>query len=506
MKKKIFFYLMLIIGMFVFVACGGSDKTETNQNKDTLIIAQGADAKSLDPHNTNDQPSARVLVQIYEPLVELNDKAEPVPVLAETWERPDDKTLILHLRKGVKFHNGEEMKASDVKFSLDRSRKSPKVASILSAISNVVVVDPYTVKIETKKPFAPIFNHLAHPAASILSEKAVKEAGATYGQHPVGTGPFKFVSWQSGDRINLEAFQNYWRESSPIKHLVFRNIVEETSRTIGLETGELDVIYDIFGMDKNKLKEDPNFKFIEEISASITYLGFNMEKAPLDNLKVREAIAYAIDQKALIDTAYLGGAMVADSIIPPSILGYFKVMPFEQNIEKSKQLLKEAGYENGLKIKLWINDNPVRRDLAVIIQDQLKQVGIDVAIETLEWGAYLDRTAAGEHDLFLLGWGTVTRDPDYGIAELVSTETMGAPGNRSFYSNKKVDELLEKGKVELNIEKRKEIYKQIQEILRKDIPMYIICYPTQNIVTKKNIEGIKVSPAGHHKIYGATIK
>ena len=503
MKKKFYLLAVMIFSMLFLVACGGNDKA-ADGGKDTLVVAQGADAKSLDPHASNDNPSARVRVQIFDTLMYLDDDGVPQPMLAESWERPDDKTIIFHLRQGVKFHNGDEMKASDVKFSLERALKSPEVSHILAGVNGVEVIDDYTVKVTTEKPMAAILNNLSHSTLAILSEKATTEAGDKFAQNPVGTGPYKFVSWQSGDRITLEAFPDYWKGAAPIKNLVFRNIVEETNRTIGLETGELDVIYDIQGMDKTKLKDNEAFNFIEGPQVSITYLGFNMKKAPYDNLKVREAISYAIDQKPIIDTVFLGAGQAGNSILTPNVWGYSDVEKYTQNIEKAKALLAEAGYPNGFKAKIWVNDNPVRRDTAVILQDQLKQIGIDLTIETVEWGAFLDGTARGDHEMYLLGWGTVTRDPDYGMFELTSSTTMGAAGNRSFYSNAEVDKLLEAGKTELDPEKRKDIYKKIQEIIRKDLPMYIVVYPLQNVVTKKEVKNFKLDAAQAHRIYGVT--
>ena len=510
MKKKFWLLVAMVLSVLFLVACGGdpdkkSDSGAAGGKRDTLVIGMGADAKSLDPHASNDNPSSNVRVQIYDRLMDLDDDGVPQPMLAESWERPDDTTIIFHLRKGVKFHNGDEMKASDVKFSLERALKSPEVSHILTGIKSVDVVDDYTVKVTTEKPMAAILNNLSHTTIAILSEKATTEAGDKFGQNPIGTGPYKFVSWQSGDRITLEAFPDYWRGEAPIKNIVFRNIVEETNRTIGLETGELDVIYEIFGMDKTKLKEDDRFNFIKGPQVSMTYLGFNMKKAPYDNPKVREAISYAIDQKPIIDTVFLGGGQAANSIIGPNIWGYYDVEKYTQDIAKAKALLAEAGYPNGFKAKIWVNDNPVRRDTAVILQDQLKQIGIDLTIETVEWGAFLDGTARGDHEMYLLGWGTVTRDPDYGMYELISSSTMGAAGNRSFYSNPEVDRLLEAGKTELDPEKRKEIYKQIQEIVRKDLPMYMIVYPLNNVVTKKDIKNFKLDPANAHRLYGVSI-
>lgn len=506
MKKNLLLVVGLLMTMLLLVACGGSKETNKGEVRDTIVVGNAADAKSLDPHATNDNPSSRVIVQIYDRLAEFDENSVPQPSLAESWEQLDNLTTIVHLKKGVKFHNGEELKASDVKFTFERMMVSPQVHHIIETIDRVEILDDYTVKIVTKMPYAPLLNHLAHNATSILNEKAVKEAGDSYGQNPVGTGPYKFISWASGDRIVLEAFPEYFKGETPIKNLVFRSIVEETNRTIGLETGELDIVYDILGMDKSKLKNDPKYTYIDKPGVSMTYLGFNLKKAPFDNPKVREAISYAINQQPIIDTAFVGGAIAADSIIEPNLAAYYPVEKYEYNIEKAKELLKEAGYENGFKAKIWINDNNVRRDTAVILQDQLKQVGIDIAVETLEWAAYLDGTARGDHDMFILGWGTVTRDPDYGITALVSSSTHGGAGNRTFYSNPKVDELLVKGRAELNIEKRKEIYKEIQETIRRDLPMYMITYPTYNVITKKEIKNFKFDLATAHRLYGLKIE
>ena len=504
MNKRLGLLTVVILSILFLVACGGNVEKKDSTAKDTLVVAQGADVKSLDPHASNDNPSSRVRVQIYDRLVQLDDNGVPQPMLAESWERPDDTTTIFHLRKGVKFHNGDEMKASDVKFSLERALKAPEIFYIIEGINGIEVLDDYTVKVTTEKPMAALLNNLSNGTIAILSEKATTEAGEGFGQHPIGTGPYKFVSWQSGDKITLEAFPEYWQGTPSIKNVVFKSIVEETNRTIGLETGELDVVYDILGMDKVKLREDERFTFIEEPQLALTYLGFNLKKEPYNNPKVREAISYAIDQKPIIDTVFLGAAEPANSILGKNIFAYYDVEKFTQNIEKAKALMAEAGYPDGFKAKIWVNDNPVRRDTAVILQDQLKQIGIDLAIETVEWGAFLDGTARGDHEMYLLGWGTVTRDPDYGMYELISTATMGAAGNRSFYSNPTVDKLLEEGRTELDPEKRKAIYKEIQEIIRKDIPMYMIIYPLQNVVTQKNIKNFKLDPANSHKIYGVT--
>lgn len=502
MKKTFKNIFISILSVCALVSVG-----EQALAKDSIVIAQGADAKSLDPHGTNDQPSSRVGGQIYDRLVEQDLNMNIKPGLAESWEQVDDVTTVFHLRDGVKFHNGEPLKASDVKFTLDRMKASPQVSHIIGAISKVEVVDDKTVKIITEKPFGALTSHLAHTAASILNEKAVTEKGDAYGQNPVGTGPYKFSNWQAGDRIVLVQNEQYYKGPAKIKNVVFRNIPEGTNRTIGLETGEVDVAYDLEPIDKDMVKNHKKLDYVEEPSLSMTYIGFNTQKDSLKNVDVRQAISYAIDVDSIIDAVYQGSAVKANSPIGPKVFGYnANAKGYEYNPEKAKELLAKAGYKNGLNIKLWTNDNPIRRDIATIVQDQLKQIGVNVTIETLEWGAYLDGTARGEHDMFILGWVSVTGDADYGLYPLFHSSTHGGAGNRSFYSNAKVDELLEKGKNSIDPEVRKKAYLEAQEIIQQEMPVFTVAYTSQNIGKQKIVENFNMHPAGHHKVYGATIK
>lgn len=488
--------------MSVLIAFLGMN-LEAKADKNVLVVAQGADAKILDPHGTNDQPSSRVAGQIYDSLVKQDLDMNIIPGLAESWTQIDDTTTEFKLRKGVKFHNGEELTADDVKFTLDRMKNSPAVAHIIGAVESVEVVDDNTVRIKTAKPFGALLSHLAHTATSILNREAVEKAGGSYGQHPVGTGPYKFVDWQAGDRITLQANPDYFMGKAPTEKVVFRSIVEGTNRTIGLETGEVDIAYDLEPIDKMMVEGNDSLDFVEEPSLSMTYLGFNVKKEPLNNKKVRQAVAYAVNVQDIIDAAYQGSATKANSPIGPKVFGYNpNAKSYEYNPEKAKELLKEAGFPNGVKLKIWINDNPTRRDIAVILQDQLKQVGIDATIEMLEWGAYLDGTARGEHDMFILGWVSVTGDADYGLEPLFHSANQGGAGNRSFYSNPKVDELLSNAKNSTNSEDRKKYYYEAQELIQEEIPVFTIAYTSQNIGKQKTVQGFNMHPAGHHKIYG----
>ena len=502
MKK----FALIMLGLSLFITgCGGEKKEEKINNN--IVVSQGSKPKSLDPNMYNDIPALTITEQIFNTLLKVDENGNIVPELAESFEYVSPTELVIKIRQGVKFHNGDTLTSKDVAFSINRMLDKPASRVMIDAITKVEIIDDYTVKIITSEPFGALLNHLTHPTAAIMSEKAVKAAGDSYGQHPVGTGPYKFVSWQSGDKITLEANPDYFLGVTPIKNVVFRPVTEASNRTIGIETVELDLAYDIEGLDREKLRNDDSIVFLEEPSFGIDYIGFNTRKAPFDNVKVRQAIATAINADDFITAVYKGSGEKANSLIGPKVFGYTtEAKAWEYNVEKAKQLLAEAGYPNGFKAKIWINENVERRDIAIILQAQLKEIGIDLAVETLEWGAYLDGTARGDHELFMLGWVTVTGDADYGLYPLLHSSSFGGAGNRAFYHNPKVDELLSKARVSINQEERKELYKEVQIIAQEEVPYYVTAYKSQNAALQKNIENFKLKPAGHHRLYGVKFK
>lgn len=497
MIKKL---VILIVGLFTILSCGKKEE-EVKGNK-LLIVAQGADARTLDPQKAIDTPTVRVYNQIYDGLVKKDNDMNIVPGLAESWNKVDERRTIFNLRKGVKFHNGETLTAKDVKFTLDRMKNQPTVSFLISEIELVNVIDDYTVEIVTKNGFGPLLSHLSHPGAVILNEKAVTNSSERYDQNPVGTGPYILDKWLAGDRIFLKANPEYYLGKSAIENIVIKAIPEGTNRTIALETGEADIVYDVDPVDIDKIKSNNDLKFLYEQSLGNSYLGLNTQHKPFDDVRVRQAIAYAINVDDIIEVVYKNTAIPGSSPISPKIPGYNKdVKNYEYNVEKAKKLLAEAGYPNGFKTSIWINDNTSRKDIATILQDQFKTIGIDAAIETLEWGAYIDRTAAGEHDMYILGWVTVTGDPDYGLYPVFHTSAHGRAGNRSFYSNATVDRLLDEARISTDQEKRMDNYREIQRIIQEEIPSITMVYNNQNVATQKYVENFVLHPTGYFNLY-----
>ncbi|MGL5123191.1 MAG: ABC transporter substrate-binding protein [Fusobacteriaceae bacterium] len=501
MNKKFIF-----IFAFILLTISCSKQKKNNITDKTLVISQGADPRSLDPHKAIDTPSVRVYSQIYDQLVRHNINMEIEPNLAKNWTWENPTEIIFNLEENVRFHNGDKLTASDVKFSLERMFISPTVSFLINEINKIEVINETTIKITTKQPFGPLLSHLAHPGAGILNEKHTNSLGAQYGISPMGTGPFKFSEWIPGDNVKLVSNLEYYRGTTPIKNIMFKNIVEGNNRTIGLETKELDISYDVEPMDINIIKNEKDLSLLSKKSLGTAYLGLNMNKKPFNQKEIRQAIAYSLDAESIEKIIYNGAATIADSPLSPQIKGYKSSRKYNKNILKAKELLSIAGYPHGFKMKIWVNDSQIRKDIATIFQAQLKEVGIDVIIETMEWGSYLEATARGEHDSYLLGWSTVTGDADYGLYPLFHSSNFGRPGNRSFYKNEKVDTFLEEARATIEVKKRIELYEAIQDIIQEELPIITFVFVGQNVGINTKVLNFNLHPTGYHELYQVDTK
>ena len=489
-----------IIALLVLITSNCTPKNDAPKN--TLIVGVPAEAVTLDPYGSNDYGSSRVTVNIYDRLIDKDLQGDFHPALATSWEFLSPTVLQLKLRKNVLFHNGEMFTAEDVKFSVNRMLQSPEIEHIAGAIKNVDIIDTHTVNLILKAPFAPIVSHLAHSAMAIFNKKAVEESGENIDQMPVGTGPYKLKTWNRGQNILLEVNPEYWGELPKVPNVEFRVIPEESARTIALETGDVDIAYDIGDVDRDRIRENPDFQLIENPIARTEYLGFNLKSGnPIwQDQRVREAVYYAIDREGIINSVLFGAGSVADSIIYKSVTGHYDGLNLrKRDIEKSKALLAEAGVPVGIKVSMWTLEG-YRQKILEVIQANLREVGIDASIEVVEYARFLDGTAKGEHDLVIIAWTTVTGDADYGIYNLAHSSAFGGPGNRSFYSNPEVDSLLEAARIEIDEKKRNSLYQKIQETLYEELPVIPLFYKLSNVGASKNIKGIEFDPAMAHRL------
>lgn len=513
----------------VLAACAGGDDsedtskdsgdtgTETNTDSGTteevagggdLIIAELSDASSLDPHGSNDVPSSNIQSNLYETLVNRDADGELVPGLAESWTQVDDVTWEFKLKQGVTFHDGEEFNAEAVKASFDRLL-DPEVASprafLFEMVTEVKVVDESTVQFVTEYPFSPLLAHLTHNGGSIISPKSIEEdyaameadssvnAGSVIGTNPVGTGPFKFESWTPGTEIKLVKYAEYAGTPAHIDSVTFKVVPEGATRVAELESGYAHIIGAVEPAQVANVNSFDEASVLETASSSLTYLGFNTEKEPFNDPKVRQAISKAIDRPTLIEGIYEGFGIPAISPLAPGIFGYTEdVTSMAYNMDEAKALLEEAGYADGFKTTIWTNDNPARQQVAIVLQENLKKLNIQAEIEVMEFGSYLEKTAAGEHDMFILGWSNPTGDADYGLYALFHSSQHGDPGNRSFYTSEKVDELLENGRREADPTAREAIYKEALQLISDESPMAFVLHPYTLTGVSDKVSGFNV--------------
>lgn len=492
MLKKILVVLASMI--LLFTGCG--EKNRAKKVKEELIIAQDGESKSLDIHQGNDGFSLRANRLIYSRLVEVDENMQIHPGLAESWKQLDDKTMQFNLRKGIKFHNGDDFTAEDVKFSFERMMNSPRIAFVLPPIERIDVVDDYTVNIVTKTPFGPLLAHLSHPALGMVSKKLLTENPEALKEKPIGTGSYKFKEWIYGDKLVLEKNEDFYdKNERGLKYIIFKNVVEASNRAIGLETGEIDIATPISSVDEENIKNNPKLQLLTKPSISYSYIGMNMTKAPLNDIRVRKAINYAIDKQAIIDVILNGNGKIATSPIAPGVFGFTdKTKNYEYNVEKAKELMKEAGYENGFTTSILVFSGEANTQTAEIVQAYLKEIGIDLKIEIVEVSAYWDMTERGVHNLFLGSWGVVTGDADYGLYAMYHSSAKGGAGNRDFYENEKVDELLDKAKTEIDPETRKKLYEEAQILIVNDAPDVMLYNRNLTVGAQKYIKGLGIHP------------
>nr|WP_246407072.1 glutathione ABC transporter substrate-binding protein [Geomicrobium halophilum] len=400
--------------------------------------------------------------------------------LAESYEQTDDDTFVFELREGVNFHNGEELTADDVVATFERvleEERASEAAFLFEMIDNIEAVDEYTVEFTTEFPFAPLPAHLAHNAAGIMSEAAIEEEeegeDLNLDTEGVGTGPFVFEEWNQGSSLTFHKNEDYWGDNAYLDSVTFEIIDENLTRIGRLENNETHVADDVEPALVDQVEALEDATLMSGPSLSMTYVSFNTQEEPFDDPLVRQAITMAVDNEVLVEGIYEGYGEPAYGPINDLVFGYNEDLDeLGYDPEEAQELLAEAGYEDGFETTLWTNnESPMREQTAELIQDQLADIGVDVSIQNVEWGAYLDQTAEGEHEMFILGWNTVTADADYGMYSLFHSDNHGAPGNRSFYENEEVDELLEEARQEDDEEAREELYGEIQEILVEEAPM-----------------------------------
>lgn len=514
-KSTSLFTVLGLILVLLLAACADGEKNESSKadKKDKgndLILAIQFDASSLDPQGTSDRPSINIQANIFESLVKTDEDNEIQPNLAESWEQIDDTTWEFKLREDVKFHDGEKFTAEAVKMSFDRIL-DPEVgaprAFLFDMISDIEVIDEFNVQIKTEYPFTPLVSHLSHPAGSMLSRKSIEadyaamekgEApGTTINENPVGTGFFKYDSRTSGLETKLLKNEDYWGEPVLVDSVTFKVTPESGTRIAELETGYAHIIKPVQPNQVEEINASGAGETYVKVASSLAYIGFNTEKEPFNDVRVRQAITMLIDQEELLNGIYDGYGTAAKGPLAPDVFGHDKnITPIEYDVEGAKALLKEAGFEDGFKTTIWTDDHPQRKDIAILVQQKLSEVGIDAKIELMELGVYLTKTGSGEHDILVLNLSNPLSDPNYLLNSLFHSSSKGLAGNRAFYGSDVVDNLLEEGRRASDPAERIKIYSKVQEQLIEDAPMIYTHHEAYIAGVSKEIEGFTINGAG----------
>jgi peptide/nickel transport system substrate-binding protein len=540
--------LVILFGALLLAGCRGG-----GGNGSQFVTVLDANPATLDPLDGTDASSERLRQLMFNSLLKKNEKFEYVGDLATDYQISDDgKTVTFKLHDGVHFQDGKPLTSADAKYTLESlltsakkkaasffesgvpagqpqsqfsggqngnaaassENKGSNVAGIGSSscyVTSVEAPDPLTLVIHLRKPWSSLLGNLVSvpviPQGSADSQKS----------HPVGSGPFKFVNYDESQQIvDLEAFDGYWQGAPQIKQLRVRAILDANTLQAELQSGHVDLSSGASNLSPDSYKylgQDPNLQVKQFPGANVTYLGFNCEHPPLDNPKVRQAIAYAIDRESIVRDLLLGQARVANSILPDSSWAYDAGQKYAYDPERAKQLLDEAGFPvhdvNGqqarfskpLVFKISAGNAAVSQ-YAGVIQNSLKSIGVPVEIQTLETATLIQQLREGQYDMGTLRWVGGNQDPvflhDIFYSGEIPTADRKYGQNRNRYRSAEFDKVIDEAVNTLDRAKAKTLYAQAQQIVSRDLPMLPLWYPDIVVVARKGVENIQVDPSNDY--------
>jgi peptide/nickel transport system substrate-binding protein len=486
--------LALLLSLF---SC--SSKPDPN----TFVMLIESSPTNLDPRIGVDAQSERIDNLIFDDLLSRGDHLDVAPGLAERWEIADPLTYVFHLRHGVRFHDGRLLTSRDVKWTFDsllQGKVRSTKAAVYRFVDHIDAPDDFTVVFHMKEPSATLLWNLSDGSIGIVPYGSESEMTA----HPNGSGPFKFVAAETDKEVVIERNDDYWGEKAKLAKVRFAVVPDATTRALELRKGSADAAINALTPDTVRtLADNPSLAVERAPGTVLAYLGFNLRDPILKDVRVRQAIAYALDRRPMIDYLWRGEAQPARSILPPQSWAYNgDVPPYDHDPDKARQLLDAAGYpeQNGMRFHLTMKTSTDEntRLMVAVMQQQLREVGIVLDIRSFEFATFFADVTHGAFQLYGLRWIGGNEDPDIFEYAFHTAKFPPNGANRGYYSNPKVDALIDRARREVDAKARKAIYAEVQRILAEELPAIDLWYLDNVLVHNKRVRNLQLNPAGNY--------
>jgi len=494
---RIFFLALSTALLFALLSC--SQPPDPN----TLVMIIESSPTNLDPRVGIDAQSERIDALIFDDLLDRDEHFNVTPALAERWEIPDPLTYIFHLRRGVKFHDGRSLTSRDVKWTFD-SLLEGKIRTTRAAayryVDHIEAPDDYTVVFHMKEPFSTLLWNLSDGAMGIVPSGSLGEVTT----HPIGSGPFRFVSAEQDKEVVVERNDSYWGEKPLVPRVRFAVVPDTTTRALELRKGSADIASNALTSDMVlALEKEPSLVVQHAPGTVLSYLAFNLRDPILRDVRVRQALAYAIDRRPMIQYLWRDFAQPANSILPPRSWAYDAELPkYPYDPEKARQMLDLAGYPatNGVRFHLTMKTSTEEstRLMVAVLQQQLRDVGIALDIRMFEFATFFSDVTTGAYQIYSLRWISGNEDPDIFEYAFHSDKFPPHGANRSFYVNLRLDALINQGRSETDLARRKAIYGEVQTILATDLPYINLWFLDNVLVHTKRVGNIHLNPSGNY--------
>jgi peptide/nickel transport system substrate-binding protein len=484
--------------VFLFPALSCSSKPDA----DTLVMLIESSPTNLDPRVGIDAQSERIDNLIFDDLLSRGDDLNVAPGLAERWDVPDPVTYVFHLHRGVKFHDGRPLTSRDVKWTFDsllQGKIRSTKAAVYKYVDRIDAPDENTVTFHMKEPDATLLWNLSDGAMGIVPYGS----GDEMTQHPIGSGPFKFVSAETDREVTIERNDEYWGGPPKLARVRFAVVPDETTEALELRKGSGDIAINALTPDTVvTLQQNSNLGVEHGGGTRLAYLGFNLRDPILKDVRVRQAIAYGLDRRPMIEYLWRGLAQPARSILPAQSWAYNGDVPaYDHDPEKAKQILDAAGYPvvNGVRfhITMKTSTDANTRLMVAVMQQQLRDVEIQLDIRSFEFATFFSDVQHGAFQMYGLRWIGGNEDPDIFEYAFHSSKFPPNGANRNYYSNPKVDSLIDKARREIDPKARKPLYAEVQSILAEDLPYINLWYLDNVMVHTKRVRNLRLNPAGN---------